>query len=518
MKKIRRFFILGLLVFLIRVAWAEEAPRTVAASGMPAPKETISLDIKGLDIIDVLKMLAAEGNLNLVIDKNVSGRVIVFLKNVKPKDALDVILASNNMVAVPEGHITRIMMSQDYETQFGKKSYDRRQMRRVLLKYAEPQDFIPLLSQLKSSLGLVLADDATNSIVLFDIPEKNDAMAKMVVEMDAPLKTQAFKLNYAKPEAIAAALQDVVTKGIASVKTDIRSSQVIVTDYETRLVKIRALVASLDERTREVQIDAKIVQVNLDNKTSLGIDWEYMLNKKVDIQGSFGQVISTIGHKWIIGKTNPKDKNDYSAVIEALRTIGKTKILSSPRLTVTNNDSAKILVGSKQVYVTTTAVQGQTTTQTAEAVNFVDVGVKLFVTPSIGHDGFISMKIRPEVSSVVQNYTTAAGNIIPIVETSEAETTVLVEDGATLIIGGLMKDEKNKNVSKIPILGDIPLLGALFRNTIDQARQTELVIFLTCHIVDFDKIEKQRGQRKTTGSPIEMIEKQRGQTSKLESH
>jgi type II secretory pathway component GspD/PulD (secretin) len=172
-------------------------------------------------------------------------------------------------------------------------------------------------------------------------------------------------------------------------------------------------------------------------------------------------------------------------VIEALKTSGTTKILSSPRLTVTHNEAAKILVGSKQVYVTTSALQSQTTTETAESVSFVDVGVKLFVTPTISHDGFVSMKVRPEVSSVVQNYKTASGNIIPIVETSEAETTVLARDGATIVIGGLMKDEKIKTVNKIPLVGDIPFLGALFRNSVDETKKTELVIFLTCKILDF---------------------------------
>jgi len=148
----------------------------------------------------------------------------------------------------------------------------------------------------------------------------------------------------------------------------------------------------------------------------------------------FGQMISTTGNVWTMGKANPTGPKDYQAVVEALRAIGETKILSAPRLTVMNSESAKILVGSKQVYVTTSAVQGQTTTQTAEAVNFVDVGVKLFVTPLIGADGFISLKVRPEVSSVVQSYKTSSGNLIPVVETSEAETTVLVEDGQTLVI------------------------------------------------------------------------------------
>ena len=258
----------------------------------------------------------------------------------------------------------------------------------------------------------------------------------------------------------------------------------MVTDYPAKLKKIKNVVAIFDERTKEISIDAKILQVTLTDKTSFGIDWEYVLNKKLAVKGMFDQIVTTTGNKWTIGKTNPQDHNDYKAVIEALKTVGKTKTLSSPRLTVVNNEEARILVGSKQVYVTTSAIQGQTSTQTAEAVNFVDVGVKLRVTPTIPHDGFISLKIKPEVSSASQTYKTSTGNVIPIVETSETETTVLVEDGSTIMMGGLMKDEKTNNSDSISWLGKIPLFGFLFRNTVDSKSKTELAIFLTCKILD----------------------------------
>lgn len=475
---------IAICVLVVCVSRGYCQPESQSMTVIAADK--ISLDIKGMDIVDVLKMLATKSELNLVIDKNVAGRVTVFLKDVSPKEALDVILASNNLVAKTDGSITRILTGQDYEQMFGAKFYDQKEMRRIPLKYVKPQDLVVVLNQLKSNIGSVIADEATGCLILFDVKEKNDAMEKMIEEMDAPVATQAFKLNYAKPEAVAAALADVVTKGMATIRADARSSQVIVTDYVSNLKKIQEMVAGLDERTKEVRIDARIIQVNLNDKTSLGIDWEYVLNKKIDVKGMFGQVISTTGSKWTIGSAALKETNDYRVVIEALASVGETKILSSPQLTVANNESAKILVGSKQVYVTTSAVQSQTTTETAESVYFVDVGVKLFVTPIISHDGFISMKIRPEVSSVIQNYKTASGNIIPIVETSEAETTVLAQDGATIIIGGLMKDEKIKSVNKIPLIGDIPFLGYLFRNSVDEIKKTELVIFLTCRIVDFD--------------------------------
>ncbi len=478
-------FLCVIFLFIISagLSFAQDEPGIMEV----AIDNKISLDIKGMDIVDVLKMLASKSGLNLVIDKNVEGRVTVFLKDVMPETAMDVILASNNLVLRRDDNIARIMTGEDYEQLFGVRFYDKKMIRRIPLKYAKPQDVSILLNQVKSSVGAILADDATNSIVLFDIKEKNEEMAGMIGLMDAPLVTKSFRLNYAKAETVAGALGDCLTKGAAGVKIDSRMNQVIVTDYEAKFENIAYVIAGLDERTKEVQIDAKIVQVNLSDKASLGIDWEYVLNKKLDVKGMFGQVITTTGNKWTIGTAVPKESNDYRAVIEALKTVGETNILSSPRLTVINNESAKILVGSKQVYVTTTAVQSQSTTETAEAVNFVDVGVKLYVTPTISHDGFISMKIKPEVSSVVQNYTTSSGNVIPIVETSEAETTVLAQDGSTIIIGGLMKDEKIKTVNKIPIIGDIPFLGAFFRNSVDETKKTELVIFLTCKIVEFEK-------------------------------
>ena len=445
----------------------------------------ISLDIKGMDIVDVLKMLASKTNMNLVIDKNVTGRATVFLKDVSPREALETILVSNDLVPKKEGDITRIMTAQAYEQLYGSSYSDTREKLRIKLKYARPQDVAVVLNQFKSHIGRIVADEASGAIVLYDTKENNDEMAKFIEEMDQPLETGFFQVNYAKGEKIAEMLQDMITKGIGSVKWDSRSSQLMVTDYPSKLKKIKEAILAFDEQTKEISIEAKIVQVTLNDSTSLGVDWEYVLNKKMDVKSMFvDSLISTVGNKWTIGKSNPQNHNDYSAIIVALQSYGKAKVLSSPSLTVVNNEEASILVGSKQVYVTTTAVQGQTTTETAEAVNFVDVGVKLHVTPTITHDGFISLKIKPEVSSANQSYTTSTGNKIPIVETSEATTTVLIENGQTIMIGGLMKDEKISNQNGIPWISKIPLIGFFFRNTSDARNKTELAIFLTCKIMD----------------------------------
>lgn len=444
----------------------------------------ISLDVKGMDLIEILKMLASKNNINLVIDKDVGGKATLFLKDVSVQEAFDVVLASSQLAARTEGGITRIMSMQDYERLYGSRPDDSKKLMRVKLRYADPRDIAVVLNQVKSNIGQIIVDEAAGAIMLLDTQEKNQQMSKMIKDMDRPLKTEVFNINYAKSQTLAETLNDVVTKNVGKIKIDARSNKIAITDYADNLDRIRIMLASFDEQTKEVLIDAKIVQVNISDKTSMGVDWEYVLNEKFKVKGMFGQMISTTGNKWTIGSASPSGKNDYGAVLEALQTIGETEILSSPRLTVTNNEEAKILVGSKQVYVTTSAFQSQTSTETAESVNFVDVGVRLFVTPTITHDGHILMKINPEVSSVVQNYTTASGNEIPIVETSQAETTVLVQDGASIIIGGLMKEEKIKKVNKIPILGNVPFLGALFRNSSEEKKKTELMIFLTCHIIE----------------------------------
>jgi type II secretory pathway component GspD/PulD (secretin) len=116
-------------------------------------------------------------------------------------------------------------------------------------------------------------------------------------------------------------------------------------------------------------------------------------------------------------------------------------------------------------------------------VQFVDIGVKLTVVPTIGRDGFVTMKIKPEISSAPTTVTTTAGSRIPIVETSEVETVVKVKDGSTIMIGGLLKEEKSDEISGAPGISKVPLLGALFRNRTKDNPKTELVIFLTPQII-----------------------------------
>jgi general secretion pathway protein D len=172
-----------------------------------------------------------------------------------------------------------------------------------------------------------------------------------------------------------------------------------------------------------------------------------------------------------------------------LETIGKTRLVSNPRIMVTERQEATIHVGTREAYVTTTTTSGQSSSTTAESVEFIDVGIKLLVTPTIINDeGFVTMKIKPEVSSVTSKLTTKAGSEIPIVDTSTAETNVVVKDGATVIIGGLRKNQEATVDSQVPLIARLPLIGELFRQKNNADTVAELVVFITPHIMTGEEL------------------------------
>ena len=461
----------------------------------------ISLDIKGMDIVDVLKTLANRTGMNLIIGKNVTGRVTLFLKDVDVWDAFEIVLLANELAYQKQGEIINVMSQRDYELLYGERFQDKKQAKTIPLKYAKAADLSRALNQIKTNIGRVVVDEGSNTLVLIDTPKKINEMQDFIKNADLPTQAKVFNLNYAQADKIQAKISETLTKGVGSIRIDERTNKVAVTDFPDKLDEISNIITAFDEKTPQVLIDAQIIEIKPSDKFEMGVDWDYWIEKHFRVGSSLP--IGTSG-RLLLGTTtaSPSEKGDYKAILDLLRTIGDTKILSSPRIMVLNNQEARILVGTKDAYITSTTSLSGTTTVTSQEINFVDTGIKLYVTPTINRDGFVTMKIKPEVSSATRTSIKSEDKIteIPIVSTSETETTVMVKDGVTIIMGGLRKDEKQKTVKKIPLLGDIPLLGFLFRSTSDEAKKTELVILLTPHIMsgetpftDFSDLKPREG-------------------------
>ena len=480
------------------------------ASVPKAPQQNkISLDIKGMDIVDVFKMLAMRSGMNIVVGKNVTGKVVLFLKDVDVHDAFEIILLANDLAQDKKGDIINIMTQRDYELLYGERYQDKKQAKIISLKYAKAADLSRALNQLKTNIGKIVPDEGSNTLVLIDTPQKLKEMEDFIKKTDLPTQTRIFNLNYAQADKIQAKIQEAITKGMGSIKIDERTNKIAVTDYPEKLDEIAKIISAFDEKTSQVLIDAQVIEIKPSDKFEMGVDWDYWIRKHFEVRTSLP--IGTTNRLLLgtVSQAIPTEKGNYKAIVDLLRTIGDTKILSSPRIMALNNQEAKILVGTKDAYITsTTSLGGTGTTVTSQSVNFVDVGIKLYVTPTINRAGFVTMKIRPEISSSQRISIKSEDKTteIPIVSTSETETTVMVKDGVTIIIGGLRKDERSKTVKKIPVIGDIPLLGFLFRSTSDEIKKTELVILLTPHIMSGENSFTEFSEIKPTeGAVVKMV-------------
>lgn len=460
-------------------------------AAFPGLSTRISLDLRGMDVVEVLKFLSGKGSFNIVAGPDVQGRVTLTLTDVTVKEALDVVLVSTGLAIERRGTILYVLSGQAYEQLYGHRYGDPRQSLVLQLQYANPGQVGTLLGNLKSPVGRIIIDEPTATVAMLDTPSVLAQMQGLIQRVDIPtiqrqlpLETKIITLQFANAETVKPEVESLLTPDIGQVHLDKRSNALIVRDMPANMPRIEELARSYDARHRQVYLEASILQVTLADKFDAGIEWQWFseslgfpdvtavqsLAIASDVSNPLKVIVGTIA------------ENDVTATVKALHTFGETRILSNPNISVMNNEEAKILVGRREAYVTSTVTQATSTATTAESVQFVDVGVKLFVTPSINDTGFITLKIRPEVSSKVDTLKTATSTV-PIIETSEAETKVMVKDGMTLVIGGLMKDEVTQSKQKVPGLGDLPLIGALFRNVSDRIQKTELVILLTPRII-----------------------------------
>ena len=559
-----------------RIDHAEVKPQAAPIKAAKETTETITLELKNMDVVEVIKLLASKSGLDVVISNNVRGRITLFLDEVPVWDAMQIVFETVDLAYVERENIFRIITGREYEQEFGRKFHDKRKVKVIKLNNTKADDMSRELRSLKSRIGNIIPDTRTNALILLDTPDSIVIMENMILELDVPvetmiyplkyapaksleevlkkmlskrgalhvddytnkiiitdspnvirkvnliieeydrptvLQTKIYTLNYAKYDKVEEKIKTMLTKDIGIIKSDERTNKLVVTDLPEKIIEIDRLIAAYDEPTTQVLIEAKIVQVNLNDQFSMGINWQLILNKVwVDrifgtdtIDMTLSSVFSTLsemgrsdtdpfdgptrskypgGRALVTGTL--KEGHDFDSIIDALKTVGNTDLLSSPRITAINNQKAVLKVATREAFVTNTVVQSTSTSTTAENVTFVDVGVILTVTPTINDDDFITIEIKPEISHVSDTLITSQGNTIPIVATQEAETIVMVKSGTTILMGGLIEDRHLKTTRKIPFIGSIPLLGIPFRSETSTIRKNELVIFLTPHIVTGD--------------------------------
>ena len=474
------FFILAFVLIIAPPAFyaSAEAPKE-ALQGSP---DRISLDLKNIDISELLRIISLKTGKTIVPSKGINGRVTIYLNNVVFDDVLDIILLTQDLALHKKGSIYYIMTEAEYRKMYGEDYIDPRKIEMVKIAYAKPSVIFTALGQLKSDIGKIVVDETSGTIVLIDIPDKLALLKKAIEELDTPLNTTVFDLNYAKPADAKTQLTAAITPGTGEVIVDERSGKAIVTDLPGKMNKINLLVRELDENSKQVYVETDVIELTLSDQYQRGVDWQKVFQEAVKNGITFtGYFPVTLTNYQTLALNTTTSSNH--AVIQFLDTYGKTNIISQPRIAVVNNEEANLMVGIRDAYITQTQSQATSSTVTSETVEFVDVGVKLKIVPRIGSDGYITMKLKPEVSSVSETITTKLGSRIPIVQTSQSETVVKVKDGTMIMIAGMSKSEEVDTITGWPKLSKIPILGVLFGSRDRELTRTEIIIFLTPHIM-----------------------------------
>jgi type II secretory pathway component GspD/PulD (secretin) len=403
----------------------EEAP--VSAQPLtPSSLQTISFK-KDMPIKDALRMLAQMYQKNIVPSAKVDGIVTVTnLYDVTFDEALQSILGTHKYES--RGNFVRVYTNEEF-----KADKTRQEFVTIPLYYINAEEAEKLAKPLLSEVGAIGVTS----------PAKNDT------EPGSGGNTLAIR------------------------------DHLVVSDYPEVVKKIKEVLTGVDVAPPQVLIEVTVLEAVLTETTQFGIDFD-TLDVQVDSIGDEG--ISQRGLAGVVdeGSTGGLSigiLNDHIRVfIRALEGVTDTTVLANPKILALNKQAGKLLIGREDGYYSTkgSSTEGAVTTQTIE---FLESGTVLEFRPFVGKDGLIRMEIRPEQS------TGLVTDGIPEKSKTEVKTNIMVKDGKTIVLGGLFQEETQHNTSQVPLLGDIPFLGQLFRSTNDSSIRTELIVLITPHII-----------------------------------
>ncbi|MFO1217758.1 MAG: type II secretion system secretin GspD [Burkholderiaceae bacterium] len=284
------------------------------------------------------------------------------------------------------------------------------------------------------------------------------------------------------------------------IQADPSTNSLIITAPEPLYRQVRTMIDQLDSRRVQVYIESLIVEVSGDNAADFGFQWQGLIGQSGDRYGVFAGTNSSVGGPSIVdlsatiagaGTTKPGEglnigliKNyggtyALAAIARMLQSQSNTNIVSTPNLITLDNEEAKIIVGSNVPFITGQYTNtGTATSNPFQTIERKDVGITLRIKPQVGEGGTVRMTIFQESSSVSDKVAPGTSNAGPSTDKRSIESTVVVDDGAILVLGGLIEDKFTEKKSKVPLLGDIPVLGALFRSESRTRNRTNLMVFL----------------------------------------
>jgi general secretion pathway protein D len=500
----------------------------------------VTLNFTNIEINALIKVMSELTRRNFILDEKVTGKITIMTPTkMSPDEAYQVFLSAleiKGFTAVEDGTVTRIIPAASARQsglkviQDGEGRGEGFVTKLIRMKFVNPQDMVRAITPLITKDGLLIAYPNTNSIIVTDSVYNIKKIEVLIHAMDiaAPEgkgKINVYNLKNANAEDIAKLLSALVARlpipspaggaqqvntstileGPVNVSADKSTNSLIIVGSPADFELVKDVIQKLDVRRRQVYVETAIIEMSLSKQRELG--FEFQAANLNQLEGSNatmaigGTNFGNIGNAMVNGPAALATTSglavaavkgtftfkgieylNIGALLHAVQTDADVNVLSTPNILTTDNQKAEIMVGQNVPFKT--AQSQNAATGGAALLNTYerkDVGIKLSLTPQITSDDNVRLEVNQEISDVIE--TTSANEAGPTTSKRSASTTVVVKDRETMVIGGLIRDNVTASTIKVPLLGDIPVLGWLFKYKTAKVEKTNLMIFITPHII-----------------------------------
>lgn len=432
-----------------------------------AQSSRMSLDVHDAALADVIALLAAESGVNVIADDSLRPeRVTLHLHGVTLDEALTVLARAHDLQVRREGAVLIVGSAALMNRRYADTDDPRGAQTAVLsLARAVPDDVAKALSAGLPDGTVIVPDRRTASVIVTGNAETIERARRLTAALDAPAYAagtqnlaHVYRLRYIKPADLLPNLKGVLPDG--SYAADERQNAIVVTGNDEAQRAAAAFVASMDTPSPQVLFEVRVADLQpVNDQSDVGIQFGgYDLS---------GQPISGAG-----SYAFARDSISINARLNALVSEGRAEILATPKLVTLNNKEADLLIGQTYPVIYYDARLG------GQQVQFVDIGVKLRLTPTIGADGSVTADMHPEYSAIqgfVGGY--------PVIANRKIDSTLRVADNQTIVLGGLLREVDTQTITKLPGLADIPVIGKIFRNRERTHERDEVVFLITPHVI-----------------------------------
>ena len=424
-----------------------------ATSGPKYTGEPISVNLKDVDLKDFFRLIHEISGLNVVLDPNVHGNLTIVLDDVPWDQALDIVLKNNDLARELEGNVLRIAtvetLKKEADSRRAQQESEALAVEKVtvtrFLSYAHSKDVVPTIKKFLSQRGDVISDDRTNAVIISDIPTVIPGLDRLLTQLDR--KTQEVEIEARVVAATRSFARDIGTQfgfGWGNGHTAVGGASSV----GTSPITVNGLNPGY---------------ITVGNGSASG-------GSQIPLFSNLPVTSPTSGLSFV----NASNNVQVDAILTLAESRGLLKILSRPRVVTQNNIQALVRQGVRVPIVTQAQLGGPPT------VTYVDAFLRLTVVPQITSEGTIFLNV--DVENTTPDFgRTVQGN--PTLITQQATTQVLVTDGGTVVIGGVIQTNNSLNIQQVPLLGDIPVLGNLFKRRSVTTSNQELIFFITPRII-----------------------------------